>query len=177
MRECFSIKVSLQKMLIKQFLVRLLTRPVGEGREVKIASFARYLKLERLEKRIRGLFIRTRVRFNMRRLHQSQVFRFFLLTMTFQQYVKRFRVRKATQLRKMVVGELFKGVIRQKLKIGLTACHFNVRKLQKFREWLALVRGERRRCLKSIWKVQLLSLMRLNSDNESSAICYVPRNP
>jgi hypothetical protein len=164
-------------VLIKQFLVRMLSRPVAEGREVKIASFARYLKLERIEKRIRGLFIRTRVKMNMRRLHQSQVFRFFLLTMTFQQYVKRFRVRKAAQLRKLVVGELFKGVVRQKLKIGLAACHFSVRKLQKFREWLVLVRGERRRCLKTIWKVQLLSLMRLNSENESSAICYIPRNP
>lgn len=113
----------------------------------------------------------------MRRLHQSQVFRFFLLTMTFQQYVKHFRLRKATQMRKLAVGELFKGVVRQKMKIGLAACHFNVRKLQKFREWLSLVREERRRCLKCIWKVQLFSLMKVNSDNESSAIYSLPRNP
>lgn len=146
------------------------------ARETKIANFAQYLKLERLEKRIRGLFIRTRVHFNMRRLHHNQIFRFFLLTMTFQQYVKRYRLRKAKQLRKAAIIELFKGVIRQKFKVGFTACSFSVRKLQKFREWLCLVRNERRKCLKYIWKVQLLTIMRVNQDSESSAIVYLPRN-
>jgi hypothetical protein len=162
--------------MIKQFLVKLLTKPIAEGREVKIATFARYLKLERLEKKIRGLFIRTRVKFNMRKLHHNQVFRFFLLTMTFQQYVKRFRLKKSKKLRKMIVGEIFKGVVRQKFKIGLTACNFSIRKLQKFREWLTLVKAERRRCLKYIWKVHLLSIMKINPDSESSAIFYLPRN-
>lgn len=112
----------------------------------------------------------------MKKLHHNQIFRFFLLTMTFQQHVKRFRQKKAEKLRKMVVGQIFKGVIRQKIKIGITACNFNVRKLQKFREWLSLVRIERKRCLKYIWKVHLLSIMRINTDSESSAIFYLPRN-
>lgn len=77
----------------------------------------------------------------MRKLHHNQVFRFFLLTMTFQQYVKRFRLRKQKQMRKTIVGEIFKGVMRQKLKVGITACNFSVRKLQKFRDWLSLVKS------------------------------------
>lgn len=99
------------------------------------------MKLERIEKKIRGLFIRTRVKLNMRKLHHNQVFRFFLLTMTFQQYVKRFRLRKQKKMRKTIVGEIFKGVMRQKLKVGITACNFSVRKLQKFRDWLTLVKS------------------------------------
>ena len=74
-------------------------------------------------------------------IEANQVFRFFHLTMTFQQYVKRFRLRKQKQMRKTIVGEIFKGVMRQKLKVGITACNFSVRKLQKFRDWLSLVKS------------------------------------
>lgn len=101
----------------------------------------------------------------MRKLHSKQIFRFFLLTMTFQQYVKRFRLKKYKELRKKVVGEIFKSVVIQKLKIGLAACNLNIRKVQKFREWISMVRAERKRCLKYIWKVQLLTTMKVNSEN------------
>ena len=76
-REKEMIKHGLQKMLIKQFLVKLLTKPTGEGREAKISNFARHLKLERLEKNIRGVFIRNRVKLQMKKLQKNQMFRFF----------------------------------------------------------------------------------------------------
>jgi len=97
------IKHGLQKMLIKQFLVKLLTKPTSEGREAKISNFARHLKLERLEKNIRGVFIRNRVKLQMKKLKKNQMFRFFLLTMTFQQYVKHFRLKKYKKQRKFAV--------------------------------------------------------------------------
>jgi hypothetical protein len=60
--------------------------------------------------------------------------------------------------------------------MGIATCTFNVRKLQKFREWVVMVKNERKKCLKYMWKVYLLSNMKINSDNESSAIFYLPKN-
>lgn len=60
--------------------------------------------------------------------------------------------------------------------MGIATCTFNVRKLQKFREWVFMVKNERKKCLKYMWKVYLLSNMKINSDNESSAIFYLPKN-
>ena len=71
--------------------------------------------------------------------------------------------------------ELFKSVIKQKFKIGMTTISFNIRKLQKFREWVAMVKAERRKCIKQMWKVYLLSMMKINSDHESSSMYYVPK--
>jgi hypothetical protein len=60
--------------------------------------------------------------------------------------------------------------------MGIATCTFNVRKLQKFREWVVMVKNERKKCLKYMWKVYLLSNMKINSDNENSAIFYLPKN-
>jgi hypothetical protein len=58
--------------------------------------------------------------------------------------------------------------------MGIATCTFNVRKLQKFREWVVMVKNERKKCLKYMWKVYLLSNMKINSDNENSAIFLPP---
>lgn len=67
-------------------------------------------------------------------------------------------------------------MIRGKIKMGVSACIFNIRKLQKFREWLVLVKSERKKCLKYIWKIHMLSMMKANADIDSSAIFYLPKN-
>ena len=71
---------------------------------------------------------------------------------------------------------MFKNVIKDKIRLGISACSFNIRKLQKFREWVAMVKSERKQCLKHMWKVYLLSMMKLNSDHEGTTIFYVPKN-
>lgn len=49
--------------------------------------------------------------------------------------------------------------------MGLSTSNLNVRKIQKFREWLALVKNERAKCLKFLWKVQLMGIMKINPEN------------
>ena len=49
--------------------------------------------------------------------------------------------------------------------MGVAACIFNIRKLQKFREWMVMVRTERKKCLKYMWKVYMLTMMKINSDH------------
>lgn len=43
-------------------------------------------------------------------------------------------------MRKIVAEELYKSVMREKLRFGLSKTHLNVRKLQKFREWLIMTK-------------------------------------
>ena len=43
-KEILTYKVSLQKWLIKEFLVKLINKPTVVGREAKISNFARNLK-------------------------------------------------------------------------------------------------------------------------------------
>jgi hypothetical protein len=40
----------------------------------------------------------------------------------------------------LVVHSCLKSVVKEKIKMGVAACIFNIRKLQKFREWLTMVR-------------------------------------
>jgi hypothetical protein len=47
-KECLVYKQSLQKLFIKTFLIKMFAKLNAEGREVKIASFAKYLKIERI---------------------------------------------------------------------------------------------------------------------------------
>jgi hypothetical protein len=47
-KECLVYKQSLQKLFIKTFLIKMFAKLTAEGREVKIASFAKYLKIERI---------------------------------------------------------------------------------------------------------------------------------
>jgi hypothetical protein len=54
---------------------------------------------------------------------------------------------------------------KDKIKMGLSTSNLNVRKIQKFREWLALVKNERAKCLKFLWKVQLMGIMKINPEN------------
>lgn len=42
------VKNTLQKFLIQNFLVRLMTRPLNEGRQIKIVNFARHLRLSKI---------------------------------------------------------------------------------------------------------------------------------
>lgn len=156
---------TLQKQLIKAFILKLLLKPIGEARDVKIANFASHLKLQRLENNLRGLFIKNRIKFKMRKMFQNQIFRYSLMTVVFRKYVKKFRERKFRSKVGFVTQSIIKNVIKEKIKVGISTCTFNARKLQKFREWTAMVKAERKKCLKYMWKVYTLSMMKINSDH------------
>ena len=55
-----------------------------------------------------------------------------------------------------------KFFVKDKIKLGLSTSTMNIRKIQKFREWLALVKSERMKCLKILWKIQLMGIMKIN---------------
>jgi hypothetical protein len=55
--------------------------------------------------------------------------------------VKKFRERKYQEKRKFIVEELTKHFTKDKLKLGLSTSNLNIRKIQKFREWLVLVKN------------------------------------
>jgi hypothetical protein len=98
-------------------------------------------------------------------LKNTKFQRFLALVLTFRKYVKRFRAQRQARLRKIAVSEIMKGIVLSKIKMGTAACLFNVKKLQKLREWLVLVKNERKKCLKYVWKVHLLSMMKINPDS------------
>lgn len=78
-------------------------------------------------------------------------------------------------MRKLVTQELFKSVIKDKMRLGLSACTLNIRKIQKFREWVAMVKAERKKCLKYMWKVYIFSMMKINWNNEMASVFYIPK--
>lgn len=39
-----------------------------------------------------------------------------------------------------------------------------------------MVKAERKRCLKYMWKVYLLSTMKINTNHENTTICNLPKN-
>lgn len=43
-------------------------------------------------------------------------------------------------MKKLVAQELYKNVLKEKIKFGMSKTHLNVRKLQKFREWLIMTK-------------------------------------
>jgi len=101
----------------------------------------------------------------MRHFAQNRIVRYAILFTTFRRYVRKFRQRKFVNQRKYVTQKLFKNVIKSKMKLGIAANIFNVRKLQKFREWVSMVKAERKKCLKYMWKVYLLSNMKINPNH------------
>lgn len=112
----------------------------------------------------------------MRKMFQNQIFRYTLMTVVFRKYVKKFRERTFKSKVTFIAQSIIKNVVKEKIKVGISTCTFNARKLQKFREWASMVKTERKKCLKQMWKVYILSMMKINSDNESSAIFYLPKN-
>ena len=74
-------------------MVKLFTKPLLEGRELKIANFAKNLKLRRLEKNIKMVFVKNRVRMQMDKLKKCQLSRFFLLLLAFKKYIKKIRLK------------------------------------------------------------------------------------
>jgi hypothetical protein len=122
-------------------LVKLFTKPLVEGRELKITNFAKNLKLHRLEKNIKMVFVKNRIRMQLDKLRKNQLSRFFLLLLAFKKYIKKFREKTFKNKRANITAEIIKKVVREKIRVGVSACNFNVRKLQKFREWLALVKS------------------------------------
>lgn len=79
---------------MKHFVIKVLTAPLGEGRNVKIDNFARKLKVDRLERNIRGLFVKTRIRFSFQKLQTIDIAKANKLVMVFRNYVQRFRKRR-----------------------------------------------------------------------------------
>lgn len=77
----------------------------------------------------------------MRKMFQNQIFRYSLMTVVFRNYVKRFRQRALKSKSSFIVQSIMKNVIKEKFKVGISTCTFNVRKLQKFREWASMVKA------------------------------------
>lgn len=69
-------------------------------------------------------------------------------------------------MKKIVAEELYKSVMREKLRFGLSKTKLNVRKLQKFREWLVITKMERVKCLKMLWKNHLLSVVKIKNESD-----------
>ena len=77
-----------------------------------IHNFVRHLKFERVERNIRGMFLRTRIRLRLRSIQAKSLGRFFMLVVHFRRYVKRFREKAFTENRKTAVNSVLKGVMK-----------------------------------------------------------------
>ena len=147
-----------------------------EGRQLKIDDFSHSLKLKRLESNIRGVFVKNRIKIKMKKMLKDQLFRYTLLVISFKRYVKSFRENVFKQKRRKVTQQLFKSVIKDKVKLGLAACTLSIRKIQKFNEWMVMVRAERKKCLNYMWKVNVLSMMKVNSEHQDASFFHIPKN-
>jgi hypothetical protein len=81
-------------------VIRLLTAPIDEARNIKIEQFAKNLHLSRIEKNLRRVFIKSRVNSRLKKLKFST---YALLCHTFKQYIKRRRERQTKQDKKLIV--------------------------------------------------------------------------
>lgn len=90
---------------------------------------------------------------------------YILLCCVFKRYINKKRLEKTKNCKKLVIEALYKSVIKDKIRFGLSKTHLNVRKLQKFREWLVLTKNERIRCLKILWKNHLLSVIKIKVES------------
>ena len=135
------MKNTLQAYLIKNYLIRGFISPIEEARRLKIEQFARNLKLSRIEKNIRKIFIMTRIKQRMKKMSKLHFSTYAKLCFYFKKYVEKKRKEKAMRMRKIVASELYKSIMKEKLRFGLAKTHLNVRKLQKFREWLAITKA------------------------------------
>ena len=77
---------------------------------------------------------------NLKCIKSKSLGRFFLLVVYFRRHVKRHREKAYQAKRKLVVTEMMKGVLKEKLKQGILSTKFNAHKLQKCSEWLSMVR-------------------------------------
>lgn len=107
----------------------------------------------------------------MKQLRSTGFATYAVLCHYFKRYVKKRRERKTKEMKKLVAQELYKNVLKEKMRFGMSKTHLNVRKLQKFREWLLMTKIERIKCLKVLWKNNLLELFKLSSEAETLSIC------
>ena len=135
------MKNTLQAYLIKNYIIRAFISPIEEARRLKIEQFARNLKLSRIEKNIRKVFIATRIKQRIKKMSKLKFLTYAKLCYYFKKYVERKRREKIVKMRKIVASELYKSIMKEKLRFGLAKTHLNVKKLQKFKEWLAITKA------------------------------------
>ena len=111
---------------------------------------------------------------NLKAMRSKALGRFFLLVVYFRRHVKRYREKAYEANRKLAVREMMKDGLKEKLRQGILTTKFNARKLQKCSEWLSMARKERKKCLRAVWKMHLLSSMRINTEAENTVVVHIP---
>ena len=86
------LKNTLQTFLIKNYLIRGFINPMEEARRLKIEQFAKNLKLSRIEKNIRKVFIQARVKQRLNKLSKMKFTTYMKLRIYFKRYVDKKRL-------------------------------------------------------------------------------------